>query len=182
MQTLKTVKKAMRRNLWEALRGWWIWHRLVKRNHLGRTRVVLLPSRDSRTNYAALRYADQMLRQHNFQDVIFLSVDPAARLAAPLLCQKLRAVEVISRADAERLMQYYCLLEFDHRFVVGSLDEPNGRNAKGLIGVNGTTVAELVALGVYQLPQFDPEPVPEYTGEDPDVKQLLRAGEEEYAS
>lgn len=176
---LKAVKKEMHRNLRTALRGWWFWHRLVKRYRLGRTRVVLLPSCNRQYNYAALRYADQMLCFHKFDDVIFLSVDPAVKTAASLLCQQLHAVEIISRKEAECLMQYYCLLDFDPRFVVGSLDEPNGRNAKGLIGVNGTTVAELIALGVYQLPKFEPEPVPKYTGEDNNVKALLRAGEEE---
>lgn len=179
---LKAVKKAMRRNLRIALHGWWIWHRIVKRYHLDRTRVVLLPSCNRQYNYAALRYADQMLRFHKFDNVIFLSVDSAVKNAASLLCQQLHAVEIISRKEAECLMQYYCLLDFDSRFVVGSLDEPNGRNAKGLIGVNGTTVAELVALGVYQLSKFEPEPVPEYTGEDLNIKALLRAGEEENES
>lgn len=177
MQPLRNVKKAMRRNLRRALHGWWLWHRLVKRYHLGRTRVVLLPACDNACNCAALCYADQMLRFHNFQDVIFLSVDPAVKTAAPLACQNLRAVEVLSRKNAEDLMQYYCLFEFDPRFAVGSLDEPNGRNAKGLIGVNGTTVAELVALGVYQLPEFVPQPAPEYSGSDLAVKELLCAGE-----
>lgn len=168
----------MRRNLRAALFGWWIWHRIVKRYHLGRTRVVLLPSCNRSYNYAALHYADQMLHYHNFEDVIFLSVDPTIESAAPFLCHQLRGVETISRTNAERLMQYYCLLEFDPRFIVASLDEPNGRNAKGLIGVNGTTIAELIALGVYQLPKFEREPMPEYAGEDPNVKALLKAGDE----
>ena len=176
MQQLKAVKRAMRHNLWEAIRGWWIWHRVVKRYHLGRTMVVLLPGCNKEYNYAALRYADQMLAYTGYGDVIFLSVDPVVKEAAPILCRHVRTVEVISRLKAQRLMQYYCLFEFDQRFLVASLEEPNGRNAKGLVGVNGTTVEELIALGVYRLPEFQKEPAPECDGANADVKELLQAG------
>lgn len=176
MQQLKMAKKAIRRNLHEAIRGWWVWHRLVRRYHLARTIVVLIPCQNREYSYAALRYADQMLAHAGYEDVIFLSVDPTVEKVAPLLCSHVRAVEIISRAKAQRLMQYYCLLEFDQRFLVASLEEPNGRNAKGLIGVNGTTVEELIALGVYRLPEFRREPVLEYYGGDIPAKEVLQVG------
>ena len=176
MEQLKTVKKAMRHNLREAIRGWWIWHKVVKQYRLGCTMVVLLPGFNREYNYAALRYADQMLMHNGYEDVIFLSVDPVVKEAAPVLCSHVRAVEVISRIKAQRLMQYYCLFEFDQRFLVASLEEPNGRNAKGLVGVNGTTVEELIALGVYRLPEFHKESMPEYCGSGVDMRELFPGG------
>lgn len=177
MEQSREIKKLMRRNLWESYRGWWLWHRLVKRYHLGRTRVILLPSKNRAYNYAALRYVDQMLERHHYDNAIFLSVDPVVSKAAGLFSKRILAVETVSRKQAERLMQFYCLYEFDPRFVVASLEEPNGRNAVGLIGKNGTTVEELIAIGVYQIPDFSKESVPCYRGEDPDIRALLTGGE-----
>ena len=175
------IKKLMWHNLWASYRGWWIWHRLVKRYHLGRTRVILLPSQNLRYNYAALRYVDQMLERHNYNNAIFLTVDPVVKKTAELFSKNILAVEPISRKKAERLMQFYCLYEFDPRFVVASLEEPNGRNAVGLIGKNGITVEELIAIGVYQLPNFSKENIPCYRGTDPEVQAFLKGGEVDVA-
>jgi len=176
MNQSREIKRLMRHNLLESYRGWWIWHRLVKRYYLGRTRVILLPSCNTAYNYAALRYVDQMLSLHHYDDAIFLSVDPVISKAAGLFSKNILAVETIARKQAERLMQYYCLYDFDPRFVVASLDEPNGRNAVGLIGRNGTTVEELVAIGVYQIPNFIKEAVPCYGGNDSDIQAFLARG------
>lgn len=181
MSESREIKKLMRHNLWESYRGWWLWHRLVKRYHLGRTRVILLPSGNQRYNYAALRYVDQMLERHNYDNAIFLTVDPVVEKAAGLFSENILAVETISRKKAERLMQFYCLYEFDPRFVVASLEEPNGRNAVGLIGKNGTTVEQLIAIGVYQLPEFVEESTPCYQGEDPEIQAFLAGGKADVA-
>lgn len=177
MNESQEIKKLMRHNLLESYRGWWVWHRLVKRYHLGRTRVILLPSSNRAYNYAALRYVDQMLERHNYENAIFLSVDSVIQKVAGLFSKNILAVENITRKKAERLMQFYCLYEFDPRFVVASLEEPNGRNAVGLIGKNGTTVEELIAIGVYQIPDFVQEEVPCYKGTDPEIRGFLAGGQ-----
>lgn len=173
MSELSEVKKLMRHNLLESFRGWWIWHRIVKRYHLGRTRVVLIPAVKRAYSYPALLYIDQMLERHGYENAVILSVDPVIQQAAPLFSRRILAVETISRRKAQRLMQFYCLYDFDPRFVVASLDEPNGRNAAGLIGKNGTTAEELIAIGVYQLPEFTKEKAPCYGGADPALRDFL---------
>lgn len=171
---MSELKKIMRKNLRKAYHGWWIWHCTVKKYHLGRTKVVLLPSTNDGYQYAALRYVDQMLKWHQYDSVLFLTVDEhITREVASLFSEKILDVVQISRKKAEALMQFYCLYEFDSRFVVASLEEPNGRNAARLIGKNGTTVEELMAIGVYQLPQFLPEAPPDYDGDQTELKQFL---------
>lgn len=181
MSELKEIKKLMRRNLIESYRGWWIWHRLVKRYRLGRTRVILIPAVNRTYSCPALLYVDQMLERHGYENAIILSVDPVVQQVASLFSRRIRAVETISRKKAERLMQFYCLYDFDARFVVASLDEPNGRNAAGLIGKNGTTAEELIAIGVYQLTDFTKEEKPHYTGDNPEIGAFL-GGTEEYGA
>lgn len=182
MSDLKETQKIMRRNLIEVYRGWWFWHRLVKRYRLGHTRVVLLPGENYSYHFNALLYLDEMLSHHQYESAVILSIDTAAAKAASLFSKNILAVEQISRKQAERLMQFYCLYEFDPRFIIASLDEPNGRNAAGLIGKNGTTVAELIAIGVYQLPECLPKALPNYDGDDPAVTAFLQNGAQEYGS
>ena len=72
-------------------------------------------------------------------------------------------------------MQYYCLYEFDKRLVIASLDEPNGRRGSALIGKRGTTKEEIFVIGVYRIYPFERPEAPQYSGDDPDILNLLKA-------
>ena len=118
-----------------------------------------------------------MLEQHSYEKAVIVSVDPVAAKAAKVFSDKVLATETISRKKAEQLMQFYCLYEFDERFVVASLDEPEGRNAYRLIGKNGTTASELIAIGVYRISQFEHEGPPSYVGSDMEIIDFIKRGE-----
>ena len=68
-----------------------------------------------------------------------------------MFSEKVFSVESLSSDDADALLQYYELVEFDSRFIAASLDEPNGRNGRALIGVSNITVEEMVAIGIYKI-------------------------------
>lgn len=70
-------------------------------------------------------------------------------------------------------MQFYCLYEFDKRFICASLDEPNGRNGSALIGKRGTTVEEIFVIGVYRVYPFQRPEAPAYEGMDSGIKLFL---------
>lgn len=171
--SIKKLKHTMQGNLVKAYKGWWKWHRFVKKYHLGATKVVLLPAVNTTCNYCALLYLDEMLDEQNFENAIILSVDPIAVKAAKLFSTQILDTLVISRKTAEQLMQFYCLFEFDDRFVVASLDEPEGRTAYRLVGKNKTTVDELLAIGIYHISRFEPLEAPAYIGCDPEIKTFL---------
>jgi len=164
----------MRKNLVEAYRGWWVWHRMVRKYHIGATAVVLLPGMNPEYNRSALLFLDQMLTERKYENAVIMTVDEVIVKCAELFSDNLLGVELISRKQAKRLMQFYCLYEFDSRFMVASLDEPEGRNAYRLIGVKGTTVEELIALGVYRLPDYEEPAMPSYVGNDESILNILR--------
>ena len=172
--TDRELRIQMRKNLFRSYKGWYHWHRLTRKYSLDNTAVVLLPSMDREYNYNALLYLNQMLEQRNFSKALILTFDPAVIRAARLFSEKICEVENFSRKKAEDLMQYYCLYEFDSRFMVASLEEPEGRNAYKLVGKNGTTVAELMAIGVYKISQFEHEDPPAYAGHDPEILNFLK--------
>ena len=66
---------------------------------------------------------------------------------------------------------------FDSRFIVASLDEPNGRNGSVLIGKKGTTLEEIFVVGVYQVYPFTRPSGPAYQGDDSEVAAFLEAAQ-----
>ena len=152
---LKQVKHQLYLKLISAYRGWWQWHKIIKGKGVeGETAVILLPDCNRETNHLALLYLDDMLK--------------------PLFSQNILRVISFNRKKAEHLMQFYCLYEFDKRFTVASLDEPNGRNGSKLIGKRGTTVEEIFVIGVYQVYPFQRPHPPAYSGNDPEIITFLK--------
>jgi len=171
---LKQVKRQLYKNLISAYRGWWQWHKVVKRRGVeGNTAVVLLPSCDREINYLALLYLDDMLKSRKYINAVILTHDPAVRKCADMFSEHVLQVIPFSRKKAELLMQFYCLYEFDKRFTVASLDEPNGRNGSALIGKRGTTVEEIFVIGVYRVYPFQRPDAPVYEGDDAQIRTFL---------
>ena len=170
---LKQVKRQLYRNLISAYRGWWQWHKIIHKKGVGNTAVILLPSCNREINYLALLYLDDMLKSRKYKDAVILTHDPAVMKCAQLFSRNILRVVPFKRKKAEHLMQFYCLYEFDKRFIVASLDEPNGRNGSALIGKRGTTVEEIFVIGVYRVYPFERPPAPVYSGDDADIKAFL---------
>lgn len=171
---LKEVKKQLYQNLFASYRGWWQWFLIKKTKGYGdRTAVLLLPGSNRDINYMALLYLDHMLKDRHYQNVIILAHDLAVQKAAPLFSKNILHMIPFSRKKAEDLMQFYCLYEFNKRFVIASLDEPNGRNGLALLGKRGTTLEELFVIGIYRLYPFERPAEPIYDGSDPDIMTFL---------
>ena len=175
---LKQVRRQLYRNLWNSYRGWWQWHRLCKKYRIRDTAVVLMPSQNRNYNFNALLYLNQMLDVRGFRNALVLTLDDGAAKAAGLFSDRISAVVPFSRKQAEHLMQYYSLFEFDSRLVIASLEEPNGRNGLAVIGKRGTTLQEIFVLGVYKVFPYVPLPIPVYHGEDRAIKEFLNPVEE----
>lgn len=171
---LKQVKRQLYLNLLSAYKGWWQWHKIIKSKGVeSNTAVILLPACDREINYLALLYLDEMLKSRKYKNAVILTHDPAVKKCAQLFSRNILRVVSFSRKKAEHLMQFYCLYEFDKRFTVASLDEPNGRNGSALIGKRGTTVEEIFVIGVYRVYPFTRPESPAYDGTDAEIKTFL---------
>lgn len=175
---LREVKRQLYKNLIAAYKGWWHWVMVNRMKGINAgTAVVLLPDCDRETNYLALLYLDDMLKARRYVNAVILTHDPAVLKAAPLFSKKILKTVSFSRKKAEHLMQYYCLYEFNKRFIVASLDEPNGRNGSALIGKRGTTKEEIFVIGVYRVYPFIRPEAPRHDGADDVVKDFLAVHE-----
>lgn len=170
---LRQVKLQLYHNVFAAYRGWWQWHKVITKGVGKNTAVILLPDCNHAVNYMALLYLNDMLHNRGYNNALILTHDPGAQKSAALFSDKILRVVPFNRKKAEDLMQYYCLYEFDKRFIVASVDEPNGRSGSMLLGKRGTTQEEIFVIGVYHVyPFYRPEP-PVYQGNDPVIKNFL---------
>lgn len=174
---LKAVKKQLYKNLFASYRGWMQWCKIKKIKGFGNTAVVLLPACNKETNYLALLYLDQMLKSRGFANAIILTHDSAVMKTAAFFTKKILKVIWLDRKKAEDLMQFYCLYEFDKKFIVASVDEPTGRNGAVLVGKRGTTMEDVFAIGIYRIWPLQKVQPPFYNGDDKEIKQFLKYGE-----
>ena len=170
---LRDVKRQLYKNLFKAYGGWWQWRKIKKIKGFDNTAVILLPSIERDINHLALLYLDDMLKSRGHDNAIILTHDPEVMKAAHLYSDKILKVVPFSRKNAEYIMQFYCLYEFNKKFIVASLDEPYGRNGSVLVGKRGTTKEEIFVIGVYRIYPFDRPAEPEYIGNDEAIKRFI---------
>ena len=171
---LKKVKRQLYRNLLRAYYGWWCWFWVCRTKGFGNTAVVLIPGEDKEISYLSLLYLDQMLDARKHDNAIILTHDSVVIKAAPYFSNRILKAKAFSRKKAEALMQLYCLYEFNERFFVASLDEPNGRNGSRLVGKRGTTIEEVFVIGVYRLYPVNRPPLPQLVSiNDSEVRDFL---------
>lgn len=172
---LKEVKRQLYKNLVAAYRGWWSWRKLIRKKGVNdKTLVLLLPSCDKEINYFALAYLDELLEKRKYQNALVLTHDETVKKCGMLFSDNIIEIVFFSRKKAEDLMQFYCLYEFDKRFIVASLDEPNGRNASRVVGKRDTTKEEVFVIGVYRLYPFQRPQAPFYAGNDSEIINFLK--------
>ena len=148
--TLKTKKRIARTAQKE-------WRKLLRRAELGpNDYFVLFPTEDRKCNYSGVRYLDTFLLRAGGNQAAILTVDSWVQQEACRYSRCVKSIDLCDRAKAGRLVTLYELYRFHPRFITVSLDQPFCRKASGLIGVKGTTVEELVAIGIYGIIPFRP--------------------------
>lgn len=175
-KNLKQIRKLLRKKFLMCYQGWWQWHKVLRHKSVGSaTAVILLPSANQEYSYFALLHLDEMLASRGLKDAVILTYDQAVIKAAHLFSDYIAETIYFTRQQAEQLMQYSCLYEFDRRLVIASLQEPEGRKGETLVGKRGITREEVFAVGVYRVyPHKVPCPV--YKGNDSEVKEFLKVG------
>ncbi len=58
---MNRLKQDMHQALLDACKGWWFYHRFIKKYKLQRTKICLIPDQEGKYLDASLLYLDQML-------------------------------------------------------------------------------------------------------------------------
>ncbi len=130
----------------KAYRGRESWIQLLEEYGLGnRDYVVLFPAENNTVNPIAIGYVNKLAKIAD--KVLVLAYDNEV-LNSSEYQDNVTAIRY-EREQAEELMQFYSLYQFTDRLIIVSLDEPEGRCGGSLIGVNGITLDEMVAIGIF---------------------------------
>ncbi|MBQ4068836.1 MAG: hypothetical protein IJC76_06255 [Lachnospiraceae bacterium] len=130
----------------KAYRGRESWIKLFEEYGLGnRDYVVLFPAENNTVNPIAIRYINKLAGMAD--KVLVLAYDNEVLNNSEY--QENVTVIRYEREQAEELMQFYSLYQFTDRLIIVSLDEPEGRCGGPLVGVNGITMDEMVAIGIF---------------------------------
>ena len=170
---LRKVKIRLYKNLIKAYVGWWHWFWICRTKGFGNTAVVLIPGEDKEISYLSLLYLDQMLDSRKHDNAIILTHDSVVIKAAPLFSERILKAKYFSRKKTEALMQFYCLYEFNKKFICASIDEPTGRNGQQLIGKRNVTKEEIMVIGVYRVYPYIRPNKPIYIGEDEEIHNFF---------
>jgi len=131
------------------------WHRIDSGYDLQQNDyVVLFCDDDIEVNESGMLYLDTFLDRVEGNKVVVLTNNKFVADNIKDYSKKIISVEECNDEQVTCLLSLYSLFHFDHRFRVVSLEKPHGRKAKSLIGVKGTTVEQLVAIGVYGIIPF----------------------------
>lgn len=130
----------------KAYRGRESWINLLEEYGIDkRDYVVLFPKEQGDINSIAIRYVNKLAKMAG--KVLVLSYDVNV-LNGDLYEDNVTVIRY-EREQAEELMQFYSLYQFTDRLIIVSLDEPEGRCGGSLVGVNGITLDEMVAIGIF---------------------------------
>ena len=133
------------------------WNYLLKRTQLeDKDYVILFPENDMECNYYGMLYLDTFLQRANGKKAVILANNAYVIDNIASLSSRIKEIILYEKEQVEGLLAWYELCRFDDRFIVVSLDKPYCRKAKGLIGVKGTTIEQLVAIGIYSIIPFEP--------------------------
>ena len=169
------------RCLFEAVKGWGVWHRMVRRKGvtLG-TLILILPTDNNIYNYYSLSHMQEFMQRMGYTNAVIFTGTETVRQKVSEVLNEAYEVQCLGEKKMEALLRYASIWNFwstDQRIRIGSLEHPNGRNqCKRLLGVNGITEEYLIAVGIYRLLPFThrtlhPKRVDKMS---PEAKELVR--------
>lgn len=133
------------------------WRYLLERVQLvEKDYVILFPGDDQECNYYGMLYLDTFLQRVEGGKAVILTNNEYVKENIKNYSLHVKDIIYYSPEQIKRLITWFELEQFDPRLKIISLDVPFCRNARGIIGVKGTTIEQLIAIGVYSIIPFQP--------------------------
>ena len=116
--------------------------------------VILFPSCNRETNLYGMKYLDTFLQRRDADKAVILTNDSFVKNRADQYSNNVKKIVCLEDEKLDFLVELYQFYIFEPNMVVISLDKPYCRNGTGLIGVKGTTIEQMIAIGVYGIIPF----------------------------
>lgn len=119
------------------------------------TQVVLFCDSDEEINLWGMRYLDEyILRNNPYETVVLSCVEYVDNNIFKYVKQPIKFCN-ISNDEAESIIMFYRLMEFDRMLKIISLIEPLGRDGEKLLLSGKVSKELLVGVGIYKLIPFE---------------------------
>lgn len=147
------LKMILLKNLVSAFKGYIYWHKLVKKYPLKNCAVILIPSPNKEYSFYAIKYLNKMLISNHYDKALILSNGKnIEQLVKKFNCKKdIIKIISINKKKVNSLLDFYNANMFDNRFIVASLEEPEGRNMLNYLNVSDIEKKDLFMLAVYNI-------------------------------
>lgn len=146
--------------------GWFQWQKIKRRKGVGHsTAIILMPALNAEYNLYTLLYLNDFIESHMFLDALLLTFDRRVLKYTSYISEYPISAVYFSRKNAESIMQYATLYDFDHRLYIASLDEPKGRKGAELIKSGKITTEELIAIGIFDIFPYKKRACPSFLKE-----------------
>ncbi len=132
-------------------------------------RFIFFPKESDEVRKYGLLYLDTHLSRMNAKNAVIIYEDTDIAQIAPHYSERIIDMFQYSNEQMNRFLTLYSLCEIDPRIIVVSLDRPYCRWGSRLINVHGTTIEELVAIGIYRIIPFEKISPKEETKNDKDI-------------
>lgn len=113
--------------------------------------VILFPEIKTKCNYYVLKHLDRFAEEKKCSRFLFLSPDKYIIQQAEGIVSTPYEMIICDEINMEGLVCYYMLQMFTNHLLIASLEKPDGRNGKNIIGINGITEEEVAAIGILGL-------------------------------
>lgn len=139
--------------------------------------IILLPECTDRELYYYFLYMDRVCQKG--QKIYLITSSKKIYSWSSELLKKLYKRKKISPRKMDKLILAYPELWFRDQIIVASLDKPIGRNGYHLLGKEGITLEELIAVGLLKIKNgyYNKELRPKkirYEGNKEEIKQFVK--------
>ncbi len=149
------IEKLLEEKIQKAEKGRKYWLSLKENTPLSDDAyIIMFPEIKTKCNYYVLKHLDKFAEEKNCNHFLFLSSDQDIIKQAEELVSTHYKMVLCSENDIDALICYYMMQMFTEHFIIASLEKPDGRNGKNIIGVNGITEEEVVAIGILGLKEI----------------------------
>ena len=153
---MSNIRKVVREKLIEADIAQTEWELLKNLVELeDNERVIFFPESDERVNHYGMLYMDTYLMRNDAQKAVVIYKDASIKEQISNFSDNVRKCFFYDLEKMNRFITLYSLYPIDSRIAVVSLDRPCLRNGSRLLGVNGITTEQLIAIGVYAIIPFN---------------------------
>ena len=152
----KCTQMIISKNIWYAIRGRKVWRQLYDSQSInfGTDRIIIIPEEDKRTQYYAMLYLNKLLERLYVSNAVIVTDSQLVSDTIGLFTKKIKSVTQITKKSMDMLLKYQIVFGNSDIVTIASLDRYTGRLSEGLLGIEGITTEELIAVGVYDLSYF----------------------------